>query len=75
MQFEFEAGVVVEAAAERGRKPRLPRVDAARSHEADAAFELVDRGGDVEFGVIGQRAQLRDRIVGIAGDSQEALDG
>ena len=50
------------------------RVDAARGHEADAAFELVDRGGEVEFGVGGERAQLRDRVVGIARDREEALD-
>ena len=67
MQFEFEAGVVIEAAAERGGEPGLARVDAARGHEADAAFELIDRGGEFEFGVVGQRAQLRQRVVGIAG--------
>src|SRR3954452_24950939 len=48
VQFEFEAGVVIEAAAERSGEPCLCGVDAARGHEADAAFELVDRSGDVE---------------------------
>ena len=49
-------------------------IDAARRHEADAAFELIDRGGNVELGVVGERAQLRDRIVGVAGDGEESLD-
>ena len=43
MQLEFEAGVVVEPAAERGGEARQFRVDAARGREADAAFELIDR--------------------------------
>src|SRR5260370_34694482 len=43
MQFEFEAGIIVEAAPERGGKPRRAGIDAAPGHEADAAFELVDR--------------------------------
>ena len=49
-------------------------VDAARGHEADAAFEQIDRRRNVEFGVGRQRAQLRHRIVGVAGDRKEALD-
>ncbi len=75
MQFELEAGVVIEAAPERGGKARRAGIDAARGHEADAAFELVDRGGDVEFCAVGQRAQLRDGLVRIARDGEEALDG
>ena len=75
VQFELEAGVVVEAASERGGEPGLGGIDAARGHEADPAFELVDRGRDVELGVGGERAQLRDRLVGIARDREKALDG
>src|ERR1700675_3299779 len=38
VQFEFEAGIIIEAAAERGGEPGLCRVYAARGHEADTAF-------------------------------------
>lgn len=74
MQFEFEAGVIVEAASERGRKARLLHVDAARGHEADPAFELVDGSAEVELRVRGERAEFGDGIVGIARDRQEALE-
>ena len=74
MQFEFEAGVVIEPAAERGGKPRQLGVDAARGHEADAAFELIDGGCEIELGLSGERTQLRDRFIGIARYREEALD-
>src|SRR5260370_1412826 len=74
VQFELKAGVVIHPAPERGGKPRLRDIDAARGHEADAAFQFIDGGSDVEFGVGGERAQLRDRSVGIARDREKALD-
>ena len=74
MQLEFEAGVVIEPAAERGGKPHEPGVDAARGHEADAAFELIDGGCEIELGVGGERTQLRHRFIRIARDREEALD-
>ena len=43
VQFEHEAGVVVEAAAERGREADARDVDAARGEEAGAAFEQIER--------------------------------
>jgi len=54
-------------------KACLAGVDAPRDHEADAAFELIDRGADVELCVIGQRAQLRDSLVRVAGDRENRL--
>ena len=74
VQLEFEAGVIIEPAAERGGKPRELGVDAARGHEADAAFELIDGGCEIELGVGGERTQLRDRFIGVARDREEALD-
>ncbi|MGY3652683.1 hypothetical protein ACVWW2_007974 [Bradyrhizobium sp. LM4.3] len=74
MQLEFEAGVIVETASERGREAGLLHVDTARSHEADPAFELVDSGSEVELRVSGERAQLGDSVVGIAGDSEESFE-
>ncbi len=68
MQFEFEAGcVVIDPAPERGCEPRRRGVDAARGHEADPAFELVEHGSKVEPGVGRQRAQLGQGIVRFAG--------
>ena len=74
VHLEFEAGVVVEPAAECGGETGLAHVDAAGGHEADAAFELVDRAADVEFCIGGQRPQLRHRVVGIARYREKALD-
>ena len=74
VQLEFEAGVVIEPAAERGREACQPGVDAARGHEADAAFELIDRSRQVEFCVGRQGAQLRNGFIGIARDRKKALD-
>src|SRR4051794_13130818 len=53
VQFEFEARVVIEAAAERSGEPGVCGVDAARGHEADAAFELIDRFVNIELGIRG----------------------
>jgi len=36
---------------------------------------LIDRCGQIEFRLLAERAQLRDRIVGVARDRQELLDG
>ena len=49
-------------------------VDAARGEEAGAALEQVERGVDLDVGVARERAQFGGRLVGIAGDPQEALD-
>ena len=63
MQLEHEAGVVVEAAAERGRELDARDVDAARGEEAGAALEQVERGAEVELGVGRERAQLGGGLV------------
>src|ERR1700726_2507748 len=49
MQLKLESRVGIEAAPERSGKARQSGIDAARGHEADAAFELVDRSRNVEF--------------------------
>ena len=75
-QFEHEAGVVIEAAPERGREAHALQIDAARGQEAGAAFEQVDgrrqRFRHVAFA--GERAQRGRRLVGLAGNAEEAFD-
>ena len=73
VQLEHEAGVVVEAAAERGREADAGDVDAARRQKAGAALEQVERGIEREVGVARERAQLGRRRVGIAADRREIV--
>ena len=74
MQFEHEAGVIVEAAAEIGGEFDGAHVDAAGGQKAGARFEQIERRAERDFGVGRERAQFARRIVRIAGDRQEALD-
>ena len=74
MQLEHEAGVVVEAAAERGRELDARNVDAARGEEAGAALEQVERRRERDFGLGRERAKLRGGLVGIARHRQEPFD-
>ena len=74
MQLEHEAGVVVEAAAERGREADARDVDAVRGEEAGAALEQVERGAELELGVGRERAQRVGGLVRIARDGEELLD-
>ena len=75
MQFEHEAGVVVEAAAERGREADALDVDAARGEKAGAAFEQIERRRRASSLASAASARSSRRgLVGIAGDGEEALD-
>ena len=74
MQFEHEAGVVVEAASERGRELDARDVDAARGEEAGAALEQVERGAERDLGFGRERAKLRGGFVGIARYRQEPFN-
>ena len=74
MQLEHEAGVVVEAAAERGGEPDAADVDAARGQKAGAALEQIERAVERDAGVLGERPQLGRRLVGLARDGEEPLD-
>ena len=70
MQFEHEAGVVVEAAAEGGRKPDAPHVDAASSEEAGAALEQAALGAQTSLPQ--ETRALIDKFLAIGGDPDEA---
>src|SRR5262245_705459 len=74
MQLEHEARVVVEATAEGGREFDAPHVDTARSQEAGAALEQVERAVELERAVLRDRTQLCRRFVGVSRDGEEALD-
>src|SRR5262249_61714642 len=73
-QLEHAAGIVVEAAAERGGKLDAGDVDAARGEKAGAALEQIERGVELEAGVARKRAQVGRRLVGIAADGEEFFD-
>ena len=74
MQLEHEAGVVVEAAAERGRELDARDIDAARGEEAGAALEQVERGSERDLGFGRERAKLGGGFVGIARHRQKFFD-
>ena len=74
MQFEDETGVVVEAAAEGGGETDRAHVDAAGGEEAGARFKEINRRGERNFGVGGERAQFAGSFIGIAGKRQETFD-
>ena len=57
MQFEDEAGVVVEIAGKACREGDAADIDTARGEEAGALVESVERGGEVEPGLAGELAQ------------------
>ena len=71
MQLEHEAGVVVEAAAERGGETDARDIDAARGEEAGAALEQVERGIERDPRLAGERAQRGGGLVRIAADGEE----
>src|SRR4051794_17574184 len=74
IKFEHEAGVVVEAAAERGGEADAADVDAARGKKAGAALEQVERGVERDVGLAGEGTQVRRSLIGIAADREELLD-
>ena len=45
-------------------------VDAARGQKADARLEQIERGRERDLGVACELAQLRERVVRIAGDAR-----
>src|SRR5262245_9846232 len=74
MQLEYEAGVVVEAAAEGGGETDAPDIDAARGKKTGAALEAVERGIERDLVIAREGAQLGGRLVGIAADGEECFD-
>ena len=74
MQLEHEAGVVIEAAAERRGEMDRAHVDAARGKKAGARLEQIERRRKRELGVGGERAQFAGGFVRIAAHGEEALD-
>ncbi len=78
MQLEDKARVIVDAAAERGRKFDRTHVDAARDEKSGPGLEQVECRSECpaerDLGVGRKLAQFTCRLVGIALQRQEALD-
>src|SRR5688572_15720609 len=73
MHLELEPGVIVDPAAERGGEANFSDIEAACGHEADPAFEQIDRSSNLQLRVGGEATQLRERVVRFAGDGQKTL--
>jgi len=74
VQLEDEAGVIVDAAAERRREMDGADIDAACGEKAGAGLEEIERGRERKVGVRGERTQFAGGFVGIAAHGEEALD-
>ena len=74
MKFEHEAGVIVDAASERGREADCAHVDAAGGEKAGARLEQVERRSERKLRIGGERAKFAGGLVRIAADREEALD-
>ncbi len=74
VQFEDEAGVVIETAAERGGEMYGADVDALGGKKAGAGLEQIDRGPKREVGVGGECAQFCGCLVWNAAHRKEAFD-
>src|SRR5262245_28464201 len=74
MNFEYEAGVIIDAAAERGREVRARDIDSLCGQKSGATFEKINGRTERDAAFLGKRAQLGGGRVRIAGDVQEALD-
>src|SRR5271166_1600864 len=74
MQFEYNSGVIVDSAPERGGKPDAADVDAARGQKAGAAFEQIKGRIERHIGIACKGTQLRCGLVGIAPDGEKSLD-
>src|SRR5205807_5165838 len=70
----YEAGVIVEPAAERGRELDARDLNALRCEKAGAALEQIERGGKIEPRFRCQRAQRVGSFVRIAADREKLLD-
>ena len=74
VNLEDEAGVVVEPAAEIGGEGEAAEIDAVLPKILGARLEGVDRLADVELLAAGERAERRQRLVGCAGEGEEAVE-
>src|SRR5205823_5106326 len=74
MQFEDDAGVVIEPAAECGCETDAAHVDAPRRQNADPALEQIERRIELELCLLCKSAQPCGGSLWIAGDGKESLD-
>jgi len=72
VDFEDEAGVVVESAAEIGREGKPADIDAVAREALGTPLEEIDRLADVEFLGPGKRAKRFERR-GFSPAAQAAL--
>jgi hypothetical protein len=74
VEFELEAGVIVDPAPERRGKTDAPDVDAARGQKSGAAFQQLERRRQRDRGFARERTQLFHHLVGVAADGEKAFD-
>src|SRR5262249_1695791 len=74
VQFEYEAGVIVEAAAESGCEFDGADLDTASGEEAGPRLEQSERLAERNSCVRAQTPQFGRGVVRVAGDRKKSLD-